>query len=403
MSQPTETLYDPNDTDSYVPRSPQLQKVKPHLGPENEPVFAPAPVRRRGRKFSRRPEPGQVALLQHLAPNYPEFSQYDPTGYDASSESESDDSSEMTEIAEEPEKPGVGDFNNSNGNATASKKSKPPETSSVANNDASALANAALEHQAKSEAQESGNEFASKSSVDSGHVEALQPPQEKRQLSGRAPEIWLETQHSDPLPKADDTIAASPTLWMHVIPVSEGAAGTLPALQSNSPTKDGPATSPKAEKLPSVRQITMGDSLNELAEAATQQDPRGQPYIHHHHHSHSLGSTTSQSPMLPYQPYPSAQTSPSSHYPINARSPTSAVSDHYYGSPPQYPNSAYFTARRSSAAAASTPNVPALLPSASSSGESHGPANSSIDGYTPSTSHTTPVDPASLPDGTPGT
>ena len=85
--------------------------------------------------------------------------------------------------------------------------------------------------------------------------------------------------------------------------------------------------------------------------------------------------------------------SPSSQYTFSTRSPTSALSDHY-SSPAQMHGSAYYMERRTSNIYDHAIGMPPSLPSASSSGESHGPATSSTDGY--STSQTTPVDSAAM-------
>jgi hypothetical protein len=121
--------------------------------------------------------------------------------------------------------------------------------------------------------------------------------------------------------------------------------------------------------------------LGELAEVATQQDPR----IPSRHHSQSFSSSTAQSPMLHYH---YAQTSPSPYYVRSVKSPTSTISDQMYTSPTQFPGAAYYSDRRSSAATEHPLPHPPSLPSASSSADSHGPTNSSIDGY--STAQTTP-------------
>lgn len=190
-----------------------------------------------------------------------------------------------------------------------------------------------------------------------------------------------------------DSIADSPTLRKHAIPIEEGTANTLPV--PASPSRDAAASSPTGQSLPSFRQLTgqLGQ-LTELAEAATQQDARAPPAIHHHSQSFS---SASQSPMLPFFPSysNSAQTSPTGYYHPDPRSPTGATSDgHQYGSPKQYPVTAYYTDRRRSSAMTETaPNFPPPMPSLptnSSSGESHGATSSSTDGY--STTHTTPID-----------
>ena len=222
------------------------------------------------------------------------------------------------------------------------------------------------------------------------------------QRSGRASPLKLQT-NSETAPQPVETISNSPTLRKHVIPVAEGTVGTLPAFQPASPIKERFAGSPQSEKLPSFRQVTgqIAGQLSELAEfaeLAAQRDLRSS-----HQNNQSAGSAASPSSMIPlHHPYPtSSQTSPSGYYDFSARSPTSTVSEHpQYGSPPQYPSTAYFTNRRSSASTGNSMPHPPSLPSASSSGESLSThASSSTDGY--STAHTTPIDAGSLAEGTP--
>lgn len=193
-----------------------------------------------------------------------------------------------------------------------------------------------------------------------------------------------------------DSISASPTLSKHVIqPTADANGQSLPPLQPPSPTSN----SPKAERLPSIHQIT--SSLTELAEAATQELPRHQQGIAHHH-SQSFGSATSQSPNFATHPYPaSIQTSPQAYYapPIMARSPTSTLGESKYASPPAYPLYGPYSHRRASMADGVPPLMP-NLPTASSSGDSYGGYPSSgTEGY--STSHTTPVDIGQVSEGTP--
>lgn len=201
----------------------------------------------------------------------------------------------------------------------------------------------------------------------------------------------------------EDSIANSPTLYKHTIRVEEGAANTLPAVQPASPTQErtAPAISPSAQSLPSFRQLT--GQLTELAEVATQQDPRMPPAKHHH--SHSIGSGTSPSPLLPYFPAyaNSTQTSPATAYQpsYGPRSPTSIASEgNHYGSPQQHAATAYYThRRRSSARAEAAPSLPPSMPSlpsvpslpSGSSAESYARNPSSTDGGY-STTHTTPID-----------
>lgn len=229
--------------------------------------------------------------------------------------------------------------------------------------------------------------------VDSAQDEIPQLAPDKRPSRGKSP-LRLKTQEpqSQTSPSVGDTIATSPMLRKHSIPVEEGAANTIPPVQQpTSPAQDGAISSPLKEPLPSFRQLTNQiGQLNELAEVAVTQ-----PYSHHGH-KQSFSSATSQSPGLPYHPHPyhvSAQTSPITYSSYTARSPTSTVGEsQHYGSPQQhYATAAYYTDRRPSVAADAAPSFPPSLPSASSSGDSHGGHTSSgTEGY-PS-SHTTPTD-----------
>jgi hypothetical protein len=191
----------------------------------------------------------------------------------------------------------------------------------------------------------------------------------------------------------DDSICASPTLSKHVIPSADVNGESLAPFEPLSPS----TSSPKAERLPSIHQIT--SSLTELAEAATQEMPREQQNLAHHH-SHSFGSATSQSPVLQHRPYPIAiQASPQAYYPptMLARSPTSTIGESQYASPPGY--ASYYSHRRASAADGVPPLMPSL-PTASSSGDSYGGyLSSSTEGY--STNHTTPIDIGQASESTP--
>ena len=241
--------------------------------------------------------------------------------------------------------------------------------------------------------------------VDSAQsTEEVSPPNARSRGATRSP-LRLQTSQSAPEPRSsahgEDTLSTSPTLSRHVISVPEGDRDTLPAVQPVSPMQDREnATSPR--KLPSFRQLTGQLNLNELAEAAAIQGPAPQ-VPHSRHNSVSYSSTTAPSPRIPYHYPPSAQTSPVAQYPYSARSPTSTVSDMThaaYGSPNQYPSpTAYYADRRRSSAATEfgAPYPIPSLPSASSSGESHGQAGSSTEGY--STAHTTPIDAAQAAEG----
>jgi hypothetical protein len=183
-----------------------------------------------------------------------------------------------------------------------------------------------------------------------------------------------------------DSISASPTLSKHVLPAADARGQSLAPFEPLSPS----ASPPKAERLPSIHQIT--SSLTELAEAATQEIPRHQQGFSHHH-SQSFGSAMSQSPIPPAHAYPaSIQTSPQAYYPASmmAPSPTSTMGESQYASPPAYPRYGVFGARRVSMVDGVPPIVP-KLPTASSSGDSYsGYLSSGTEGY--STNHTTPID-----------
>jgi hypothetical protein len=270
------------------------------------------------------------------------------------------------------------------------------------------------------------NDNASKSSIDSGvgldvsdlvsdqeHTDQMLPTkelatrtrsdsmQQADQLSKR-PDLGLSLRITTSNPSTgassshekDDSICASPTLSKHVIPSADVHGESLAPFEPLSPS----TSSPKAERLPSIHQIT--SSLTELAEAATQEMPRQQQSLSHHH-SHSFGSATSQSPILSNRPYPIAiQTSPQAYYPaMLARSPTSTLGESQYASPPAYPSYGAYSHRRASAADGVPPLMP-NLPTASSSGDSYGGyLSSSTEGY--STNHTTPIDVGQVSESTP--
>lgn len=189
-----------------------------------------------------------------------------------------------------------------------------------------------------------------------------------------------------PLHQKRDSISASPTLSKHVMPSADINGQNLAPFEPASPS----SSSPKAERLPSIHQLT--NSLTELAEAATLEIPRHQQGVSHHHRQ-SFGSAMSQSPILSSHTYPaSSQTSPQAYYPasIMARSPTSTIGDSHYASPPSYPPYVGYTHRRPSMADGVPPIMP-KLPTASSSSDSYsGYPSSGTEGY--STNHTTPID-----------
>jgi hypothetical protein len=184
-----------------------------------------------------------------------------------------------------------------------------------------------------------------------------------------------------------DSISTSPTLSKHVMPVADGHGQSLAPFEPPSPS----TSSPKAERLPSIHQLT--SSLTELAEAATQEIPRQQQGFSHQH-SQSFGSAMAQSPILSGHAYPaSIHTSPQAYYPavIMGRSPTSTIgAESHYTSPSVYPSYVTYTHRRASMTDGVPPIMP-RLPTASSSGDSYGGYPSSgTEGY--STNHTTPID-----------
>lgn len=184
-----------------------------------------------------------------------------------------------------------------------------------------------------------------------------------------------------------DSISTSPTLSKHVMPSADVHGENLAPFEPLSPSTN----SPKAERLPSIHQIT--SSLTELAEAATQEIPRQQQGFSHHH-SQSFGSAMSQSPVLSGHPYPaSIQTSPQAYYPalVIGRSPTSTLGgESQYASPPLYSPYGAYSHRRASMTDGVPPVMP-RLPTGSSSGDSYGGYPSSgTEGY--STNHTTPID-----------
>ncbi|KAF2172240.1 hypothetical protein M409DRAFT_17477 [Zasmidium cellare ATCC 36951] len=242
------------------------------------------------------------------------------------------------------------------------------------------------------------------SAQDSSESVPQLPPEKRPQRSGRASPLKLETASAvtNVAPAwAEDSIAKSPTLSKHMIQVEEKVPSSYPAAQATSPTVETSANSLRKASLPPFRQLA---DLAEIASQQTQQDNRP-PAQHAHHHSQSFSSTTSQSPMNPYHPSytNSTQTSPVSYHGF-ARSPTS-TEGFSYGSPSQNPGSAYYYPdRRTSVANDSAQTYPTpvpSLPSNPSSGESQvGNAGSSTDGY--STSHTTPIDPGTVPPDTMG-
>lgn len=376
----------------------------------NPPLTTAAEEARTRSKLVGLRDPGNAALIAGLAPNDPDFLR--PHLDDCSVESPSDCSPTVTDHMETATEDSARVDGEQQATSLGASRESDERHDSVNTGldgsvkpDANALAlaaNAAIAS-GESNAQVEPKGLASRRAPPAHDtISQLSPHHRPSRTVVRSP-LKLHTTSSDPAmqpppPPAADTIAASPTLAKHVISAPHN---TLPAVQPTSPAQDRDAGSPN--RLPSFRQLT--GQLNELADAAAQ-EPR--PYSHNH--SQSFGSTTSQSPRLPYHPpgySGSAHTSPAGpSYGYIARSPTGAstTSDIHqvqYGSPPQYPTpTAYFIHRRSSAAT-DNGQFPASLPSASttSSGESHGHPGSSTDGY--STAHTTPVDQPPTADSTP--
>ena len=397
----SDTLLNPEDTDEYGIFVDRLQAVSPNLrsDPDTASERSDTPIPASDAEVQKG-DPGTTVLIENLGPNNPEL-HYAHRLERPVPEDTSDSDSVMTdqsEVAEPADTPDIQHVKSSGDVKGAFVKPEPNPSPHVINgvvnaNSLQEIASASFrESEVASQVQRQADKAALIKRHDSGQEQGLQVPPEKQQpRSGRnSPSLKLQTRV---VPKSEDTIATSPTLSKHVITTTEYRPETLPAFQHNSPTREGNAHSPQGEKLPPIHQVVPPqlDPLGELAEAATQRDPR-----YAHHHSHSFGSTTSQSPMMPYNHYTSnSQASPSSQHHSN-RSPNSAFSDPY-GSPNQYSHPvAYYAHRRSSATTDQHPPPTPSLPSGSSSGESHGPPSSSADGY--STSHTTPID---LPDGPP--
>ena len=390
----------PETGEEYELQPYQLPRESPNLGPESETYSAPSPPPA-SESHTESDDQGDLAFgdpgTAVLFPNNPEIAYPLCNNFAPSPESNAHRDTVMNDLfpAEEA-KEKLPESSRAAGDPTESGETPAaPKSINVDANHLKAQAAAGLREHEASQAHHDVRERALEARHDSAHDTVPQiSPDQRPPRSGHASPLRIKTEA--PVSLIDNTSITSPTLRKHVIQVAEGTAGTLPALQPKSPAKDGSASSPQTGKLPPIHQLTSQlGPLGELAEAATQQDPRGQ--TSHHQHSHSFGSAASQSPMIPYHPhsypypYPSsAQTSPSSHYGYSARSPTSTIGDHVYGSPTQYPNPAYYPARRTSAPTENGLPHPPSLPSTSSSGDSHGPPSSTTDGY--STAHTTPID-----------
>ena len=400
-----DALYDPDDQELDQHGSPKLEIFVPNYekvpdtrsGPSPDPEPAPTNSRRK-KRHRHYVDIEDIPLVNHLNPNVTGLTHFGPHLSDDSTEGSAESTPEMKEsfealAATAEASTEDGEASPSTLHNTPNVKSEQEKSSSLADGDVATLqaqASAGLEYEEKSRA-ENVEDPSLKHRVDSAQEQVPQLPQEKRPpRSGRAsPPPKLVTDERSVQRPEPETITTSPILRKNMMMNPEGPASTLPPLQQQTPvSQDGNSTSPKTETLPPIRQVT--GPLSEFADVAIQQ-----PYSHHQ--SPSFGSTTSQSPMLPYHYPPSNQTSPSSQYPYSAMSPTSTIGDTQYGSPTQHSSRAYFH-RRSSGAIDHVRQLPASLPSASS-GESHGHA-SSTDGYSTSTAHTTPIDAPPAPDPT---
>ena len=342
-------------------------------------------------------DPGLAVLLENLGPGNPEL--HGPHQIERVAPVNSDGDTAMTDHADSEDATETPDIRSGAGPAKASgltrSEGESKETTGVRTGtsfDAHELqktASAGLrEHEATAFAEDNGGENISEKRHDS-HQEQEPPTllSDRKQVGSRrgSQSLTLVTTY-DSAP--EESIATSPNIGKHVITMPSDLPETLPAFQHHSPTGDGNAGSPQGGTLPPIHQIVTAQQyrpLEDLAEVATQQRTVQQ-------HSPHFGSATSQSPRIPYHPYPGpAHMSPSSQHAFSARSPTSVFGDPY-GSPTQYSHPvAYYTPRRSSAPTDRPLAPPPSVPSVSSSGDSHGHA-SSIDGY--STAHTTPIDPA---------
>ena len=339
-------------------------------------------------------DPGLVVLVEHLAPNTRDL--HFPPRIEPLNIVGSDGDTAMTEQAEAGEATETPDIQRGADRSEFSVKI-PSELKGYTSGHGTSFdphelrekASAGLrEHEAAAQTRDYGAESVLEKRHDS-HQEQESPLSRSKRLSSSrrgSPCLTVDTKREA---TEEESITTSPNLSKHVITKADNMPETLPAFQPHSPTKEGSASSPT---LPPIHHIVTPQQfrpLDELAEAAaTQQDARyARP------HSQSFGSAASQSPILPYHPFPGhIQMSPSSQHAYSARSPTGGYE---YGSPTQYAHPvAYYNDRRTSAPTDHPPPPPPSLPSVSS-GESHGHA-SSADGY--STAHTTPID---VPDATP--
>lgn len=155
--------------------------------------------------------------------------------------------------------------------------------------------------------------------------------------------------------------------------------------------------SPKTERLPSFRHIS------KIADAAGDETPRSTQYPPPPQSVYPPPSISSQSPIMPHQPYPQApQISPGANFGFpHQTSPSSVQSEVFYPTSP--PSTSYssslngYNPRRQSFPLHPSSIPPPLnaMPTGSSSGESYGHHSSLGD---ISTSHTTPIDSAGLID-----
>lgn len=376
---PTTEYYGDQDE---LPRNERLQKVTPNYqessGDNSPPLRASSPRKDQV-------DPGLTVLFPSPYQNtYLRLMTARP-----SKNSPMEESTKMVEKSDEP--PPVG------GTSTAADLPQADATSddhSLKNSVDSAVdLSVHTQHSDKdhSSLESATRELVTRPRADSTQIDALTAPKDAQSTrAGLASPLRITTtgsnagtSHSN---QERDSISASPTLSKHVMPSADINGQSLAPFEPLSPS----TSSPKAERLPSIHQLT--SSLTELAEAATQEIPRQQQGFSHHH-SQSFGSAMSQSPILSGHVYPaSVQTSPQAYYPsaIMGRSPTSTLGESQYASPPVYSPFGPYNHRRASMVDGMLPVVP-RLPTASSSGDSYGGYPSSgTEGY--STNHTTPID-----------
>ena len=403
--------YDPDD----VLPTDTLTAVRPDLSPESERFSPPSPTLAGAQAgHSHRINPGDVVLIHGLAGHDTVYSHLHHDSPETLSEGPSDIDSAMTERPEGTD--GAGESSTEPTTSPADAETLHDQAASVeeplANVDPALAGETSVsglkQSVEKIDTQDLKTELASRVRVDSAQDNIQQLPLGNKASHGEISSPLRITTSSEnvqpPSLVTEDSITASPTLAKHLVTASEDTVDTLRPLEPTSPTQDGVPSSPHNVRLPSFRQLSRDlPAMTALAEAATQQAAAQAQQAYSHHHSESFGSATSQSPILTNHPYPlSAQTSPASysHYAQSIRSPTSTTSEApQYGSPTRAQAYGPYMPRRSLTLAEYARHPPPSLPSASSSGESHGHAGSSTDGY--STAHTTPVDQPPTADGTP--